>query len=229
MNTQYLQYVREQLIVATADLSGATKGQLVAFAENAMFEATPRSRGRKKVYDPQKKRMVNPDSPPMTGSQSRAKGSAIALMLPVEYSTASWRRALLSLDEHQKAWLLWNYSENIRWEHQETITRWAWEQFSQQLAGVRIAKKTVDRLRQLIWLAAQDVKAELAGREMYEYQKLAGLAGVAKSTWTETYLPHWLALRSSFVKLDSDALISVTRSRSQQKATNLDASLAKPN
>ncbi|EOS1139384.1 bacteriophage antitermination protein Q, partial [Escherichia coli] len=28
MNTQYLQYVREQLIVATADLSGATKGQL---------------------------------------------------------------------------------------------------------------------------------------------------------------------------------------------------------
>ncbi|TWZ58258.1 hypothetical protein FTO21_29025 [Klebsiella pneumoniae] len=45
----------------------------------------------------------------------------------------------------------------------------------------------------------------------------------------ETYLPHWLALRSSFVKLDSDALISVTRSRSQQKATNLDVSLAKPN
>lgn len=35
MNTQYLQYVRQQLIVATADLSGATKGQLVAFAENA--------------------------------------------------------------------------------------------------------------------------------------------------------------------------------------------------
>ncbi|EBN6118616.1 antiterminator, partial [Salmonella enterica] len=27
MNTQYLQYVREQLMVATADLSGETKGQ----------------------------------------------------------------------------------------------------------------------------------------------------------------------------------------------------------
>ncbi|EPY5521179.1 bacteriophage antitermination protein Q [Klebsiella aerogenes] len=229
MNTQYLEYVRQQLIVATADLSGATKGQLVAFAENAMFEATPRSRGRKKVYDPQKKRMVNPDSPPMAGSQSRAKGSAIALVLPVEYSTASWRRALLSLDDHQKAWLLWNYSDNIRWEHQETITRWAWEQFSQQLAGVRIAKKTVDRLRQLIWLAAQDVKAELAGRNTYEYQELAELVGVAKSTWTETYLPHWLAMRSNFVRLDCDSLMSTTRSRSQQKAANLDVNLAKPN
>lgn len=42
MNTQYLEFVRQQLIVATADLSGATKGQLVAFAENAMFTSTPR-------------------------------------------------------------------------------------------------------------------------------------------------------------------------------------------
>ncbi|WP_316543711.1 MULTISPECIES: bacteriophage antitermination protein Q [Klebsiella] len=229
MNIQYLQYVRQQLIVATADLSGATKGQLVAFAENAQFTATARSRGRKKVADPVTGRMVNPSSPPIPGQQSRAKGSSIALVLPVEYSTASWRRALLSLEEHQKAWLLWNYSDNIRWEHQETITRWAWERFSAQIAGMRIAKKTVERLRQLIWLAAQDVKADLAGRETYEYKALAELVGVAKSTWTETYLPHWLALRDSFVKLDSDALISVTRSRSQQKATNLDVSLAKPN
>lgn len=227
MNTQYLQYVREQLIVATADLSGATKGQLVAFAENAMFEATPRSRGRKKVYDPQKKRMVNPDSPPMTGSQSRAKGSAIALVLPVEYSTASWRRALLSLDEHQKAWLLWNYSDNIRWEHQETITRWAWEQFSQQLAGVRIAKKTVDRLRQLIWLAAQDAKAGLAGRDQYQYADLAAMVGVTPKNWSETFTARWEAMIGIFNQLDSDALLQVTRSRSQQKATNLDVSLAK--
>ncbi|WKM78463.1 bacteriophage antitermination protein Q [Klebsiella oxytoca] len=229
MTAQYLEFVRQQLIVATADLSGATKGQLVAFAENAMFEATARSSKRKKVVDPATGRMVKPSNPPVPGKQSRAKGSAIALVQPVEYSTASWRRALLSLEEHQKAWLLWNYSDNIRWEHQETVTRWAWEQFSEKLAGARVAKKTVDRLRQLIWLAAQDVKAELAGRETYEYQALAELAGVAKSTWTETYLPHWLAMRNSFKRLDSGALISATRSRSQQKATNSRGSLAKPN
>ncbi|PLE78924.1 antiterminator [Klebsiella pneumoniae] len=229
MNSQQLEYVRQQLIVATADLSGATKGQLVAFAENAQFTATARSRGRKKVADPVTGRMVNPSSPPIPGQQSRAKGSSIALVLPVEYSTASWRRALLSLEEHQKAWLLWNYSDNIRWEHQETITRWAWAEFRGQLGAKKVAGKTMERLKKLTWLAAQDVKAELAGRETYEYQALAELVGVAKSTWTETYLPHWLALRSSFLKLDSNALISVTRSRSQQKATNLDVSLAKPN
>lgn len=222
INTQYLQYVRQQLIVATADLSGATKGQLVAFAENAMFEATARSSKRMKVVDPATGRMVRPSNPPVPGKQSRAKGSAIALVLPVEYSTASWRRALLSLEEHQKAWLLWNYSDNIRWEHQETITRWAWEQFSEKLDGARIAKKTVDRLRQLIWLAAQDVKAELAGRETYEYQKLATLVGVTPKNWSETFTERWEEMKTTLRRLDSDALLQVTRSRSQQKATNLD-------
>ena len=227
MNTQYLEYVRQQLIVATADLSGATKGQLVAFAENAMFEATARSNKRMKVVDPSTGRMVKPSNPPVPGKQSRAKGSAIALVQPVEFSTASWRRDLLSLEENQKAWLLWNYSDNIRWEHQETITRWAWEQFNEKLAGVRIAKKTVDRLRQLIWLAAQDVKAELAGRETYEYQKLAALVGVTPKNWSETFTERWEEMKTTLRRLDSDSLLQVTRSRSQQKATNLDSTLAK--
>ncbi|HDX8961112.1 TPA: antiterminator [Klebsiella oxytoca] len=227
MTAQYLEFVRQQLIVATADLSGTTKGQLVAFAENAMFEATARSSKRKKVVDPATGRMVKPSNPPVPGKQSRAKGSAIALVQPVEYSTASWRRALLSLEEHQKSWLLWNYSDNIRWEHQETITRWAWEQFSQQLAGVRIAKKTVERLRQLIWLAAQDAKAELAGRDQYQYGDLAAMVGVTPKNWSETFTARWDAMIGIFIGLDSDALLQVTRSRSQQKATNLDVSLAK--
>ncbi|EHM0714242.1 antiterminator [Escherichia coli] len=229
MNIQYLEFVRQQLIVATADLSGATKGQLVAFAENAMFEATPRSRSRKKVADPVTGRMVNPSSPPIPGHQSRAKGSHIPLVNHVEYCTASWRRAVLSLDEHQKAWLLWNYSENNRFEYQVAITQWAWAEFTAQMGAKKVAGKTMDRLKALIWLAAQDVKAELGGRETYEYQKLAELVGVAKSTWTETYLTHWLAMRSGFTRLDSGALISATRSRSQQKAASLDVSLAKPN
>lgn len=38
MNIQYLQYVREQLMVATADLSGVTKGQLEAWLEHAQFD-----------------------------------------------------------------------------------------------------------------------------------------------------------------------------------------------
>ncbi|WP_447314677.1 bacteriophage antitermination protein Q [Klebsiella michiganensis] len=227
MNTQYLQYVRQQLIVATADLSGATKGQLVAFAENAMFEATARSSKRMKVVDPATGRMVRPSNPPMAGSQSRAKGSAIALVMPVEYSTSSWRRALLSLEEHQKAWLLWNYSDNIRWEHQETITRWAWEQFSEKLAGARIAKKTVDRLRQLIWLAAQNKKAEITGRG--DVYSPSSMVGIKPDNWCHNYSDYWQAMMDIYQKLDNQSLLSVSRSRSQQKATFSQHGLAKVN
>jgi hypothetical protein len=229
MNTQYLQYVREQLIVATADLSGATKGQLMAWLENAQFDTKTFKRKKPRVMDEVTGKMITQDNPPIPGKQSRAKGSHIPLINHVEFCTASWRRALMSLEEHQKAWLLWNYSENIRFEYQVAITQWAWAEFREQLGAKKVAGKTMERLKKLIWLAAQDVKAELAGRETYEYQALAELAGVAKSTWTETYLPHWLVMRNSFKRLDSGALISVTRSRSQQKATNLNVSLAKSN
>ncbi|KJM30206.1 antiterminator [Enterobacter hormaechei] len=222
MNSQQLEYVRQQLIVATADLSGATKGQLVAFAENAQFTATARSRGRKKVFDKDKQRMVNPDGPPMSGCQSRAKGSSIALVSPVEFGTASWRRAVLSLEDHQKAWLLWNYSENVSFEHQVAITQWAWAEFREQLGTKKVAGKTMERLKKLIWLAAQDVKMELAGRETYEYQKMAELVGVTPKNWSETFTERWIDMRRIFLRLDSGALLQVTRSRSQQKATNLD-------
>ncbi|MGS0047805.1 bacteriophage antitermination protein Q [Escherichia coli] len=229
MNVQYLQYVREQLIVATADLSGATKGQLVAFAENAMFTATPRSRSRVKVINQANGRLMNPTSPPIPGQQSRAKGSSIALVQPVEYSTASWRRAVLSLDEHQKAWLLWSYSENTGWDNQVAITRWAWEQFSQQLEGKRVAKKTIHRLRQLIWLAAQDVKGELFGKDPYQYGDLAALVGVNKTNWSQNYVEHYDAMISLYKGLDSQALLHVSRSRSQQKAANYQQGIAEMN
>ncbi|MBJ9855223.1 bacteriophage antitermination protein Q [Citrobacter freundii] len=229
MNTQFLEYVRQQLIMATADLSGATKGQLMAWLENAQFDTGTFKRKKPRVLDEVTGKMITLDNPPIPGKQSHAKGSHIPLVQPVEYSTASWRRALMTLEEHQKAWLLWNYSENVRWDNQVLITQWAWGEFRAQMGTKKVVGKTMDRLRALIWLAAQDVKADLAGSEVYEYQKLAELVGVAKSTWTETYLPHWLLMRSIFTQLDSGALISVMRSRSQQKATNLDVSLAKPN
>ena len=227
MNIQYLQYVREQLMVATADLSGATKGQLMAWLENAQFDTCTFKRKKPRVKDDVTGKMITLDNPPIPGKQSRAKGSHSPLVQPVEYSTASWRRAVLSLEEHQKAWLLWNYSENTRWENQVTITQWAWAEFRETLGTKKVAGKTMDRLQKLIWLAAQDVKAELAGRDNYEYQALADLVGVTPKNWSETFTDRWVAMRGVFLSLDSGSLLQVTRSRSQQKAANYDISLAK--
>lgn len=229
MNSQQLEYVRQQLIVATADLSGATKGQLVAFAENAQFTATARSRGRKKVFSESKQKMVNPDGPPMSGNQSRAKGSSIALVSPVEFGTASWRRAVLSLEEHQKAWLLWNYSENTRFEYQVAITQWAWAEFREQLGAKKVAGKTMERLKKLVWLAAQDVKSEMAGRDVYQQQDLAALCGVKPDNWSHNYADYWRAMCTILKRLDGDSLLCTVRTRSQQKATFSQQGIAKVN
>ncbi|ELO5035043.1 bacteriophage antitermination protein Q [Escherichia coli] len=229
MNTQFLEYVRQQLIMATADLSGATKGQLMAWLENAQFDTGTYKRKKPRVLDEVTGKMITLDNPPIPGKQSHAKGSHIPLVQPVEYSTASWRRALMSLEEHQKAWLLWNYSENVRWCYQVEITQWGWQQFSQQLAGKRVAKKTIDRLHQLIWLAAQDVKGELSGKDPYQYGDLAALVGVNKTNWSQNYVEHYDAMISLYKGLDSQALLHVSRSRSQQKAANYQQGIAEMN
>lgn len=92
MIAQDYEYIRQQLITATADLSGSTKGQLVAFAENAQLATNRYKRKRLKVRDEETGKMITLHNPPVPGVQSRSKGSSIALVLPVEYATASWRR-----------------------------------------------------------------------------------------------------------------------------------------
>ncbi|EGE4653753.1 antiterminator [Salmonella bongori serovar 40:z35:-] len=215
-----LSWIRQQLITATADLSGATKGQLMAWLENAQFDTKTYPRKKQRIRDEVTGKIITLNNPPIPGKQSLAKGSAIPLVQPVEYATSSWRRALLSLDEHYKAWLLWNYSANTCWEHQVDITRWGWSAFAAQLDGKKMAGKTQERLRALIWLAAQDVKSELAGREVYQYKELAGLVGVSEKNWSETFTRHWLTMRAVFLRLDQASLLSVAKTRSEQVAFN---------
>ncbi|EFN9816001.1 antiterminator [Escherichia coli] len=227
MNNQYLQFVREQLIIATADLSGATKGQLEAWQENAMFDTGRYRRKKIRYCDEVTGKMITRDNPPIPGKQSLAKGTSIPLVSQVEFSTSSWRRAVLSLEEPHKTWLLWCYSGNICWEYQVTITRWAWEEFKAHSGNRKIAEKTRERLKKLIWLAAQAVKAELFGGEGYEYQDLALLAGVTTKNWSKTFTGHWVAMKHIFHQLDSEALLLVMRTRSEQKAAFSKQSIAK--
>lgn len=85
----------------------------------------------------------------------------------------------------------------------------------------------MDRLKALIWLAAQDVKSGIHGGDRYTGVELAKLAGVEEKNWYKTFGEHWEAMQKQYAALDSEALYSVSRSRSQQKATNFTPSIAK--
>ncbi|OON39656.1 antiterminator [Izhakiella australiensis] len=227
MSAQFLEYIRQEIITATADLSGATKGQMMAWLEHAQYDTDRYKRKKMRVRDEVTGKIISLDNPPVPGKQSHAKGSHIPLVQPVEFSTASWRRAVMVLEEHQRAWLLWSYSGNIRWEHQETITCWAWAEFRAKLGTRKIAGKTRERLKALIWLAAQDVRKGIHGEEQYTGVRMAELTGMDEKNWYKTFGGHWDAIKAIFTALDGDALYTLTRSRSQQKAANYNQTIAK--
>ncbi|MGC0890442.1 bacteriophage antitermination protein Q [Pantoea agglomerans] len=222
MNAQALEFVRQTLTTATADLSGSTKGQLVALAENCMFTDERYPRKPLKVEDPETGKMITVWNQPVPGHQSRAKGKTIVPLLPVEYSTASWRRAILLLEDHHRSWISWCYGAETSYSHQHQITLWGWLAFCKHTAGKKLAKKTRDRVRSLVWLAAQDVARELHGGEaaIYQQQQLAMLSGVTPPNWAKNYAWHWDALRAIFFSLDKTALLAVCRARACQKSDN---------
>ena len=230
MNAQSLEFIRQTLEIATADLSGTTKGQIVALAENCMFTNERYPRKPLKVEDPERPgKMITLLNQPVPGKQSRAKGSHIPQILPVEYSTASWRRAVALLPAHEQAWIRWCYATDLAYSHQMQITSWGWKAFESQLKGKRIARKTLDRLRALVWLAAQDVHGQLRGKAKfcYQQQQLAELVGVTPPNWAKNYARHWEALRAIFFSLDEAALRSVFHARACLKAENFSRNTCK--
>lgn len=229
MNQQHLQYIREELMVATTDLSGATKGQLVAFAENAQFDTGRYKRKRRRILDETTGKMITLPGDPVPGQQSRAKGSSIALVQPIEFRTASWRRALATLDKHEHAWLSWCYAGDLSFAHQVAVTEWAWAEFKASLGVKRVAGKTLKRLQALVWLAAQDVNYQIKGQDPYQYGDLAHLIGVAPDNFSKNYRGYWDAMEATFKQLDREALLAVSRTRSQHKATFSQQVVAKVN
>lgn len=229
MNNQYLQYIREEIMLATADFSGRTKGQLVALAEQLQYTNERYPRKRQFVVDPETQKKVMLRNPPIPGKQSHAKGVSIPQVIPVEYSTASWRRAIAKLGETESAWVKWSYLHDMDFRLQTVIVQHAWAQFCEVIKGKRIAGKTKEKLKALIWLAAQDVKEQLSGREVYQYSDLAALLQVKPDNWTHNYRDYWCSMRGIFFTLDRESLISIVRSRSQQKMDFSQQAIAKVN
>ncbi len=227
MNEQYLQYVREEIALATADFSGRTKGQLVALVEQLQYTNERYPRKRQYVLDEVTGKKIMLRNPPVPGKQSHAKGTSIPQVIPVEFSTASWRRAICRLEDAESAWVKWNYLHDTDFSLQTAIVQYGWLQFCETIKGQRIAGKTKEKLKALIWLAAQDVKKQVSRREVYLQTEMAQFMGVTDKNWGNNYRDYWRAMRGVFLSLDRESLISVVRSRSQQKASFSQPTLAK--
>jgi hypothetical protein len=136
-------------------------------------------------------------NPPVPGKQSHAKGTSIPQVIPVEFSTASWRRAIAKLEDAESAWVKWNYLHETDFSLQTVIVQHGWQLFSETIKGRRIAGRP-KKEAQGAYLAGGAGRQRATGpARSYQFADLAALVGVADSTWTETYKRGWLWLAYS--------------------------------
>ncbi|MBN5294374.1 antitermination protein [Serratia marcescens] len=214
MNQQYIEYVRGELSVALADIQRSGKGQLAAFEENSLGDTTRLKRKRLRSVELDGRKVCRAVDP-MHCPETRVNKKPMPPLDELTYITASWRRAVAMLENHERAWIRYCYANDLDFNGQVAICRYIWELMQESFAGKRITKKVCKRLESLVWLAVQQAahnRGAVIGRE-YSHTQLAELSGVNKATWSEIYSGHWQTLISLVETLDAGSLQCTAKKR----------------
>ncbi|HGK4756519.1 TPA: bacteriophage antitermination protein Q [Enterobacter cloacae] len=146
MNAQQLEYIRIQLRAALVDDSGGTKGQLEAFAEHPPTDKNLNP--RKHIH------VVELDNGRGGVRCVKAENSALYVLetrshhcpMPPVFSSCSWRRAVLKLDDSQQAWIKYCYGSNMKLYNQVIICKYIWNRFIRYGKNSGIRKKTLNNV-----------------------------------------------------------------------------------
>ncbi len=221
MNAQQLEYIRVELTHALFDESGGTKGQLEAFAEHppADKERNPRKPvhvveledGRGGV------RQVKAENSALYVLETRSRRRPMPPMKEHTFASCSWRRAVLTLEEYQAAWLRYCYGFDLHFKYQTVICQHVWETYQTYKVGKPLQSKIIKRLVSLVWLAVQDTAAKNKNETYKQYagSALANLMSIDRSTWSRVYAPHWLQLKEIAERMDIEALQSALMRREE--------------
>ncbi|QMV50941.1 bacteriophage antitermination protein Q [Ewingella americana] len=214
-----IDYIRERVITALADHSGATKGQLAAFEEHAPADTA--SKKRKRIHFVQlEKRRVSADIEPVSCTETRSRVKPLPPIHEITFCSSSWRRAVSSMEGERLAWIRYCYGYDLTYSHQVTICQHIWAEFERRCRGKKVTAKKRARLSSLVWLAVQTYASQGAGRIANEYSAgdLASLSGVSKSNWAENYATQWEELLWLCNDLDVSALREIISKRSEARS-----------
>ncbi|MFS7246622.1 bacteriophage antitermination protein Q [Rahnella inusitata] len=202
-----IDYIRERVITALADHSGATKGQLEAFEEHAPADTARKKRKRIHFVQLEKSR-VSADIEPVSCAETRSRVRPLPPIHEITFRSSSWRRAISLMDGEHLAWIRYCYGYDLAYSHQLTICQYIWSEFERRCRGRKVTAKKRARLSSLVWLAVQTYASQGAGRLAHEYSAgdLASLSGVSKSNWAENYAAQWDELIKSCGELDLSSL-----------------------
>jgi len=214
-----IDYIRERVITALADHSGATKGQLAAFEEHAPADTA--SKKRKRIHFVQlEKSRVTADIEPVSCAETRSRVKPFPPIHEITFCSSSWRRAVSAMDGEHQAWIRYCYGYDLAYSHQVTICQFIWGEFERRYTGKKVTAKKRARLSALVWLAIQTYASQGTGRIAKEYTAgdLANLSGVSKTNWAENYTAQWEELLGLCEDLDVSALRTIISKRSDTRS-----------
>ncbi|HAT1525169.1 TPA: antitermination protein [Morganella morganii] len=204
-----IEWIREQVSTALADIGISENGQLGAMEDQAIL-STDRFNKNPTRYAGKGECRYRLPSYPLNTKQTRAKGTSKPLINEITWRYASWRRDIYKLPDEMRSWLLYCYGDYQHHAEQLSVVPYIWREFVSANAGKRITEKVRRRLQALTLLAVQVVRAEINDSPLkYSDSKLAELAGLSKQSWNKNYQDYWACLLNCCRQLDHGALLRV--------------------
>ncbi|EBC2121952.1 hypothetical protein CWD08_21445 [Salmonella enterica] len=210
MIPQTITWVRNNVIFALNCGEKPQRGQLAAF--EGFSRATTKRYGRHRERTLKiGNRWYCRDTEPVYVLETARNKKQREMITPEAYRTASWRRAINSLADYEKAWILYCYGARHTYMNHMLICEYIWLRMHERLRslGKRITDDMTGNLIKLTGIMAWNAGQLISGKdnaEVFAATYAAQEIGVKASAWSQNYKKHWQFMYNKCADLDYQAL-----------------------
>ncbi|EBP4586309.1 hypothetical protein VH79_24600 [Salmonella enterica] len=215
MTPQTITWVRNNVIFALNCGEKPQRGQLAAFEGFARATSKRYGRHRERTLKIGNRWYCRETDPVYVLETARSKKQP-DVITPEEFSSASWRRAIYSLDDYEKAWILYCYGGKQTYMNHMLICEYIWLRMHERLRslGKRITDDMTGNLIKLTGIAVWNVAQVMSGKdnaEIFAPSYAAQEIGVSAPAWSQNYKKHWKFMYDKCAEMDHDALEKLMR------------------
>ncbi|EFO8356626.1 hypothetical protein HPL01_003208 [Salmonella enterica] len=215
MIPQTITWVRNNVIFALNCGEKPQQGQLAAFEGFARATSKCYGRHRERTLKIGNRWYCRDTDPAYVLETARNKKQK-DMITPEAYGTASWRRAINSLDDYEKAWILYCYGGEHTYMNHMLICEYIWLQMHNRLRASR--KRTTDDMTGnlitlasiMTWNAGQLISGR-EGAQVFASTYAAQEIGVKANSWSQNYKKHWQFMYNKCAELDQASLEKLMR------------------
>ncbi|ECW1079412.1 hypothetical protein F3U23_02320 [Salmonella enterica] len=212
---QVTTWVRNNVIFALNCGEKPQRGQLAAFEGFARATNKRYRRHRERTLKIGNRWYCRDTDPVYVLETARSKKQP-DIITPEEFSSASWRRAIYSMDDYEKAWILHCYGKQRTYMNHALVCEYVWLQMHDRLRllGKRVTDDMAGNLITLVRIAAWNAGQLISGKDNAEILPPSYAAQeieVSAPAWSQNYKKHWKFMYDKCAELDHEALEKLMR------------------